>query len=301
MSAPTCPGCTQPARLLTGAQLYPHLAHNRSLAARYFWRCDPCDATVGCHPKSGGNGDGTKPLGSLAGPELRRLRHVVHGLLDPKWQRWGEPRRAVYARLAECMGLTLEDCHVGMFTVEQCALAIRVLNNEPSLEPPFKAYRAVASQAPAATPATPSLVIYTDGSSTGKVGPGGWAFVASSGDSAAVERFGGADDTTNNRMEMQAIIEAMVWADGRRCQIFSDSQLCVNTLTTWAAGWKRRGWRKSDGGEVMNLDLVKRAHELYERSNATIQWVRGHNGNALNERADVLANMGRAEVTKTVC
>ncbi|WOB06513.1 RNase H family protein [Piscinibacter gummiphilus] len=283
MTSPICPGCSQPAKLLTGGQLYPHLAHNANLRAKYFWRCDPCDATVGCHPKSGGNGDGTKPLGTLAGPELRRRRHVVHGMLDPLWQRHGRARNEVYATLANAMGISKEQCHVGMFTLEQCDKAIKVLKDITSVK----------------RVATPSCIeIYTDGSSTGKVGPGGWGFVARDPDGDDVEQFGGANDTTNNRMEMMAIIKAMEWAAGRRCRIFSDSQLCVNTLTTWAAGWKRRGWRKADGGEVLNLDLVKQAHELYQRGNVTALWVRGHAGNELNERADRLANRGRAEVAE---
>lgn len=138
--------------------------------------------------------------------------------------------------------------------------------------------------------------IYTDGSSSpGGRGPGGWAFVARSGDGLTVhEAWGHAPDTTNNRMELQAIIEALRWAAGHHCMIFSDSQLCVNTLTQWARAWRKRGWRKADGGEPMNLDLVVVAHELYQANpNASVVWLRGHAGNPGNERADLLAGRAR--------
>lgn len=141
------------------------------------------------------------------------------------------------------------------------------------------------------------MMIYTDGSSTGGVGPGGWAFVAVSGiDNAPVHEASGHDPhTTNNRMELQAIVEAMRWAGERPCTILSDSQLCVKTLTTWARGWRRRGWFKYDGGVPMNLDIVRPALELYEAGRFKLRWVRGHAGNVFNERADVLAGQARLQ------
>lgn len=141
------------------------------------------------------------------------------------------------------------------------------------------------------------MMIYTDGSSSGRlgVGPGGWAFVAYDvAGQLLLEASGGAYRTTNNRMEMRAIIEAMRYADGRKCVICSDSQLCVNTLTTWAMGWEKRGWRKREG-EIANLDMVQLAWGLYRASQVEMRWVRGHAGNAGNERADVLAGEARAK------
>lgn len=146
------------------------------------------------------------------------------------------------------------------------------------------------------------MVIYTDGSSSGtSVGPGGWAFVAiGAGGETLFECARGARSTTNNRMEMLAIMRALQWANGRECLVISDSQLCVNTLTTWADGWRARGWRKKDSSPIANLDIVKPAHDLYLASRATMQWVRGHVGVPGNERADVLCGEARMAMIKTL-
>jgi ribonuclease HI len=138
------------------------------------------------------------------------------------------------------------------------------------------------------------MLIYTDGSCYPNPGPGGWAFVVYNADgSPRHEAFGSAKHTTNNRMEMLAIVRAMLWADGQACVIHSDSQLCVNTLTTWARAWQRNGWRKREG-EIANLDIVRPAFELFQRMpDVTLRWVRGHAGNVGNERADVLCGEAR--------
>lgn len=144
---------------------------------------------------------------------------------------------------------------------------------------------------------TAPLQIWTDGSCYPNPGPGGWAFVAHDLSGPLHEVFGGQTATTNNRMEMLAIIRAIEWADRRPCIIHSDSQLCVKTLTHWATSWKRRGWMKADGKAVINRDLVMTAHNLYLASQARVQWVRGHNGDPGNERADRLALQGRLSLT----
>jgi ribonuclease HI len=138
--------------------------------------------------------------------------------------------------------------------------------------------------------------IYADGGCNPNPGVGGWGIVTYQNGKEAWTECGGDMDTTNNRMEMQAIIEALKMAAGQPCNIFSDSQLCVSTLTSWAKSWERKGWKKSAGGEIKNLDLVKEAYALYLQSKARIIWVKGHSGVKGNERADRLANEGRTNI-----
>ena len=138
------------------------------------------------------------------------------------------------------------------------------------------------------------LDIYTDGGCVPNPGAGGWGVAVYQDGEEAWSESGGEIETTNNRMELTAIIKALELAHGRPCLIFTDSMLCVNTLSQWAKGWKARGWRRADGGQVKNLDLVKRAYELFRNSKAKMVWVKGHAGNVGNERADKLASEGRA-------
>ena len=110
-------------------------------------------------------------------------------------------------------------------------------------------------------------------------------------DGEAVEERNGFDPaTTNNRMEFTAIIEALKLApEDEPITIFSDSNLAVQTLNSWAAGWEKRGWKRRDG-EVKNLDLVKEAWGLFrERADVDLKWIEGHAGHRWNERADELA------------
>lgn len=139
------------------------------------------------------------------------------------------------------------------------------------------------------------LDIYTDGECEPNPGVGGWGVVAYQNGREVWTECGGDMDTTNNRMEMQALIEAMRLSGGQQCTIFSDSQLCINTLTLWAAGWERRGWQRP-AGPVKNLDLVKQGLALYRQSKARIIWVKGHSDIKGNERADMLASEGRKKV-----
>ena len=105
------------------------------------------------------------------------------------------------------------------------------------------------------------------------------------------EQSGAEPDTTNNRMEMTALINAYeaLPADGV-FTIYSDSQLCVNTINQWAAGWEKRGWKRKTG-PIKNLDLVKRAYALAaDRPNVELKWIRAHDGSRWNEYADALAS-----------
>lgn len=104
----------------------------------------------------------------------------------------------------------------------------------------------------------------------------------------------GSDKTsTNIRMEAEALIAAIKLADGQPCQIHTDSEFWINVITKWAPGWKAKGWKKSSKGEIQNLDLVQKALELYENSQAELIWVKAHVGHDQNELADEWANKAR--------
>lgn len=137
-----------------------------------------------------------------------------------------------------------------------------------------------------------ALELWTDGSCLRNPnGPGGWAVVVVQDGRCAAEMSGHAPNTTNNRMEMQAAIEAIRYlAPGERAVLHSDSQLLVKGATEWMRGWKRKGWKKADGGAVLNQDLWLLLDAEMERVKAVEwKWVRGHAGSRWNERADVLA------------
>ncbi|MDP6606818.1 MAG: ribonuclease H [Dehalococcoidia bacterium] len=136
----------------------------------------------------------------------------------------------------------------------------------------------------------PTSGVFTDGSSSGNPGPGGWGTVFVRNGEIIEQRYGADPDTTNNRMEFTAMIEGLSMVPpGEAVEVYSDSQLVVNTITKWAAGWKRRGWRRKQG-PVANLELVQQAYALaQQRPNAHIQWIRAHDGSLWNEYADALA------------
>lgn len=133
-------------------------------------------------------------------------------------------------------------------------------------------------------------VFYTDGSASPNPGPGGFA-VVENGKPVALGSEDG--DTTNIRMEGNAIIAALKLADGDECEIYTDSEFWINVITRWAPGWAAKGWRKS-GGPIKNLELVQEAYQLYGDSHAKLIWVRGHVGDEGNELADEWANRARA-------
>lgn len=136
----------------------------------------------------------------------------------------------------------------------------------------------------------PTDGVFTDGSAIPNPGPGGWGAVYVVDGDVVAQDHGHAPDTTNNRMELQAIIEGIrLVPSTRAATLYTDSRLAVDTLTTWAAGWEKRGWRRRTG-PVENLDLVKEAYGLVRsRPQITIKWVKAHAGNRWNEYADALA------------
>jgi ribonuclease HI len=139
-----------------------------------------------------------------------------------------------------------------------------------------------------------SIDIYTDGACKGNPGPGGWGVFLKSG-TTEKELCGGERDTTNNRMEMTAVIEALK-ALKRPCRVtlHVDSQYVLKGMTEWLTGWKARGWRTASKEPVKNVDLWQQMDALVNSGGHEIvwRWVRGHNGDPGNERADQLANRG---------
>ena len=138
----------------------------------------------------------------------------------------------------------------------------------------------------------PQTGIFTDGSCTPNPGPGGWGAVAVAGGRIEWTAYGGEADTTNNRMEMSALIAALErLPEESTATLYSDSNLCVRTLNEWAAGWERRGWKRSGGEQVKNVDLVRTAYNLHRaRPNVSIKWLKAHAGATWNEVADELAS-----------
>jgi len=137
----------------------------------------------------------------------------------------------------------------------------------------------------------PKTGVFTDGSCEGNPGPGGWGFVWVEGDRVVEEKRGSDPATTNNRMELTALIAAyQALPEASRITVYSDSQLCVKTINEWAAGWEKRGWRRKSG-PIANLALVR---ELYELASAhagvSLEWIRAHDGSRWNEYADALAS-----------
>ncbi len=136
--------------------------------------------------------------------------------------------------------------------------------------------------------------IYTDGACKGNPGPGGWGAWLKSG-ATEKELFGGELNTTNNRMELQAVIEGL-GALKRPCKVilYLDSQYVRMGITEWIHGWKAKGWRTSTKQPVKNVELWQQLDKLVSEAGHQIEWrwVKGHSGDPGNERADALANKG---------
>ena len=147
---------------------------------------------------------------------------------------------------------------------------------------------------------TDSIVeIWTDGGCKPNPGPGGWAAILKF--RGTVKELSGADaDTTNNRMELTAAAEALT-ALTRPCTIIlhTDSEYLRNGITRWHTGWVRKNWRNAAGDPVKNMDLWKRILDAAAMHKIDWRWVRGHSGNAMNERADELATQAREDMLKS--
>ena len=138
--------------------------------------------------------------------------------------------------------------------------------------------------------------IYTDGACKGNPGPGGWGALLQSGGHER-ELFGGDPATTNNRMELTAVIRALAaLKQPSTVEVYTDSEYVMKGITEWLAAWKRRGWKTADRKPVKNADLWRELEELVHRHEVRWHWVRGHAGHPENERADALANRGVASL-----
>lgn len=138
--------------------------------------------------------------------------------------------------------------------------------------------------------------IFTDGACKGNPGTGGWGALLRFGGQEK-ELFGGEANTTNNRMELLAVIRALESLNRRcRVQVHTDSQYVQKGISEWIHGWKRRGWKTADNSPVKNADLWRQLDALASQHEVEWRWVRGHAGHVENERADALANRGAATV-----
>ena len=134
------------------------------------------------------------------------------------------------------------------------------------------------------------ILIWTDGSCYPNPGPGGWGWHRCDGK----QNYGGSRNTTNNRMEMTAILESLLeLPNGQDVLIYSDSQYCIKGLTEWRKGWKKKNWMKK-GEPMVNRDIWLDLDKHIDRMRVNFEWVRGHNGNLGNEHADYLAGLGRS-------
>jgi len=140
--------------------------------------------------------------------------------------------------------------------------------------------------------------IYTDGACSGNPGPGGWGAILRAKETEK-ELSGGEKDTTNNRMEMMAVIVALE-ALTRPCKvtITTDSQYVLKGMTEWLAGWKKKNWKTASRKPVKNVDLWQRMDAAAQIHSLEWVWVRGHQGHLENERADQLAVTAREQIVK---
>lgn len=139
------------------------------------------------------------------------------------------------------------------------------------------------------------LKIYTDGSCSGNPGPGGWG-VLMLWQGEEKELYGGEFETTNNRMELMAAIQALESLKrDSHVDLYTDSKYVSDGITLWMPNWKKNGWKNASKKPVKNADLWQRLDEARNRHTVRWHWVKGHSGHPENERADALANMGMAE------
>lgn len=190
------------------------------------------------------------------------------------------------------------------FTCQTCGSAFslpqHVLDRYPGWEP--KQCRRCRDAARSPGPGTagaaepdPDTGVFTDGGASPNPGPGGWGAVYVVDGVVIAEACGHDPDTTNNRMELTALMEgAKLVPEGTPAVVYCDSNLAVRTITEWAVGWERRGWKRKSG-PVENLDLVKPAYRIFrERPELELRWIKAHAGFTWNEYADELANRWRS-------
>ncbi|MBI51924.1 MAG: ribonuclease H [Chloroflexi bacterium] len=143
----------------------------------------------------------------------------------------------------------------------------------------------------------PSTGIFTDGSCSGNPGPGGWGVVVVDDNEIIDQKFGSAEDTTNNKMELTALLEAIKIAQNIKVSnIYTDSQLLVNTFTSWAIKWEKMGWRRKSG-PIKNIELIQEIYFLFNKQNEySLKWIPAHSGFRWNEYADALSTSYLREI-----
>jgi ribonuclease HI len=143
------------------------------------------------------------------------------------------------------------------------------------------------------TNSRPSVTIYTDGACSGNPGPGGYGIILTDAAGRRKELSGGFKRTTNNRMELRAVIVGLeALKRPSKVRVVTDSQYVAKAIKEgWLKNWVARGWRKADKKPVLNVDLWKRLMPLLEQHDVTFEWIKGHAGHAENERCDELAVM----------
>ncbi len=145
------------------------------------------------------------------------------------------------------------------------------------------------------------IVVFTDGGCSGNPGPGGWGYVILA-DGKVSERWGAEKVTTNNRMELSAVIAALetILADSamasRPLTVYTDSQYVQKGISQWIASWKRNGWRTASKDPVKNKELWQSLDSLASRLSVSWRWVKGHAGNEYNERCDALTQEAIASI-----
>lgn len=146
----------------------------------------------------------------------------------------------------------------------------------------------------------PVVELFTDGACSGNPGPGGWAYILRHPASGKVREESGAElDTTNNRMELMAVIRGLeALKEPARVELTSDSQYVLKGLKEWMKGWKAKGWKTADKKPVKNQDLWMRLDQLVSGHDVRFHWIRGHNEHPENERADQLAVRAREELVR---
>ena len=138
--------------------------------------------------------------------------------------------------------------------------------------------------------------IYTDGACRGNPGPGGWG-VSLRYNGNQKDMYGSEPETTNNRMELTAVIRGLEALTRRHpVRIYTDSKYVMDGMTKWLAGWKKKGWKTAARKPVKNVELWQRLDALVQENEVSWQWIKGHSGDAGNEHADMLANRGIDEM-----
>ena len=132
------------------------------------------------------------------------------------------------------------------------------------------------------------IKIYTDGACSGNPGRGGWAAIILDGEK--IEKISGSkDNTTNNRMELTAVISALKYVKGKDLEIYTDSKYTKDGIEKWISNWKKNGWKTANKQDVKNKDLWNELDHLNQKKNVKWNWVKGHSENKYNNMADELA------------